>query len=331
MHINDHTLLLITRRLEGTASAEEELQLQQWLEAAAENQEEYNELARIWHTGASLFPSTPDFNNHAAWTKLHETITSRRKEHQSKQAKIISIRRRLTAAAAILILAIGGWYGWNAYRSRMQVITAVDTNQTIQLPDGSSILLRKGSTVRYAADFNNKQEHRVQLTGEAFFQVQHDPQRPFRISTSRSTISVLGTSFLVNADDHSDKVIVLTGKLSVTETTSHKEAMLIAGQEAIVADRSLQQTQITDSNFMAWKTGVLDFKNTPLPKVLNDLADYYATPMAIAHDNQEADLQRIHLNVQFHNQLLEQVIDELQLLTGLSVKTENGIHIFYKK
>ncbi|MFT3825113.1 MAG: FecR domain-containing protein [Chitinophagaceae bacterium] len=331
MQISDQILLLITNQLEGIATTEEQRELQQWITASSENEQAYKEMVTIWETSPGLLQK-PGFDSEAAWQKL-DAIIQNKQELSSTTTPIRSIapRKWLAIAAAILIAVTAGWFAWNSYQARPVEVMASANNETVQLPDGSSVLLRKGSILRYPNAFKSS-ERNVQLVGEAFFQVQHDEHKPFNISTTHSKVTVLGTSFMVDADNEADKVVVVTGKVKVAANSREsREVVLTAGQEVLVAGNQLQQGEVTDSNFMAWKTGVLDFKDAELSKVLKDVEHYYDTPIGMTDQGQNTVEHPIRLNVQFQNQSLDQVIDEIKLLTGLSVKKEGDSLIFYKK
>lgn len=120
--------------------------------------------------------------------------------------------------------------------------------------------------------------------------------------------------------------------MKVAATSSqHQEVVLTAGQEVLVEADQMQQSEVTDSNFLSWKTGVLDFKDASLSKVLKDIEHYYNTPILLEGENQDSALGKLRLNVQFKNQSLEQVTEEIRLLTGLYVKKAQDSLIFYKK
>lgn len=329
MQINDQIIFLITSQLQGSASTEEAIQLQQWIDATPENREAYLDLVKIWENSNALLQQ-PVFDSHTAWNKL-DTIIQRYEKQAIAPVRSLNYKKWLAVAAAILVVATAGWFGWNNFHARSLEVTASVNNEMVQLPDGSSVLLRKGSTIRYPATFK-PHERNVELTGEAFFQVQHNEQKPFNITTDHSKVTVLGTSFLVDASRTADKVVVVTGRVKVAATSSqHQEVVLTAGQEVLVEADQMQQSEVTDSNFLSWKTGVLDFKDASLSKVLKDIEHYYNTPILLEGENQDSALGKLRLNVQFKNQSLEQVTEEIRLLTGLYVKKAQDSLIFYKK
>jgi ferric-dicitrate binding protein FerR (iron transport regulator) len=142
-------------------------------------------------------------------------------------------------------------------------------------------------------------------------------------------VKVLGTSFLVHSTDAADEVVVVTGKVNVADKNENNNRVIITkGQRAVLQqDHRFFQDQVTDSNFIAWKTGQLNFNNTPLPKVLQDLSHYYGIPVQ-PDAALQASADAIPVTVHFNNQPLAQVLEELRLITGLQMKKEKDKIVF---
>ncbi|MGN6418125.1 MAG: FecR family protein [Pseudobacter sp.] len=317
--IND----IIARKFQGTATPQDLTALEQWLAASDSNRHEFEQMQLIWEKGGEMFPAIP-FNTAAAWDKVDNSI--RRKE---KKAMVFPLKR-LAIAVAFLVAVFTGWYFWRSGDASMQKIMATKAMMPVTLPDGSSVFLRKGSTIEFAASFDGA-VRRVQLKGEAWFQVEHNAKQPFLISTDNSTIKVLGTSFLVHSTDKADEVIVSSGKVSMSgKHTEGRQVILTAGQKAVLANGELLQETVSDSNYLAWKTGLLEFRNTPLAEALDAVADYYDLPIVLP-DTLLPAAELMHINARFRDQPVSEVLEEIKLATGLSTKEENGQVIFFRK
>jgi ferric-dicitrate binding protein FerR (iron transport regulator) len=330
MSQKEYIISLIAKQLQGVATPQEAAELQQWLKSDAACQEEYDDMAVIWQRSGHLL-AEPQFNTEVAWVKLDDQIAQLTGRNKKPFHTIISVLFSNTAkaAAAILILAAAGYWWYN--HAKWQTFTAVTQNETLTLPDKSVVMVRKGSTIKYQKQFD-KDERRVELTGEAFFSVQHNKHQPFIVTTPYSEVKVLGTSFLVGTYDVTDEVAVVTGKVNVTyKNTEEKnnQVVLTKGQQVILRRGHFYQSPITDSNFIAWETGKLTFNNTALPKVLQDISHFYGVSVELDPGLQAA-AQNIPVTVHFNNQPLEQVLEELKLITGLQVKKENDKTLFYR-
>ncbi|CCH55589.1 anti-FecI sigma factor, FecR [Fibrisoma limi BUZ 3] len=144
-------------------------------------------------------------------------------------------------AAAVLLVG-GLWLGWRlkhlghdpsakiyrqlvveAQTPLIEVANTSTQQQLVLLADGSSVLLMPNSRVSYSKQFNQFAKREVYLTGEAFFEVAKNPEKPFFVYADHLITKVLGTSFTVRADGKNEvNVIVKTGKVSVF-TRSDKE------------------------------------------------------------------------------------------------------------
>lgn len=325
MSSSDNILNLVAKKLDGQASEAELEQLQEWLLADPLNQREYDDMLTIWEKSPEALRKP--FNTQQAWAKVHEQLQQNQPQPTARIFKLTTVKW-MAAAAVLLGIVATGWYLLGNH-SNWEVITAA-TNQSVQLPDGSTVLLRKGSALRYPTAFAANERH-VQLTGEAFFQVTHHAQQPFMINTEHATIKVLGTSFLVNTQPVKDEVVVVTGTVSVTDNAQEtNQVVLEAGKRTILKNSQFAQDVVTDSNYLSWNTGLLRFSNAPLAKVLEDITHQFGTAIEI-DPSITSTTAAIQVNVTFDHQSLDQVLDELQLITGLIAKKEAGKVVFYQK
>ena len=331
MSQNDHIVSLIAKQLQGMASTQEAEELQQWLQSDAACRQEYDDMARIWQNSGPIL-ANPDFNTDIAWAKLDTQIAQITPRPQYQFHTIISNMfantKRVAAAVVIFAMVALGGYWWYK-QAQWQTFTAANKNETLTLPDQSVVLVRKGSSITYPKSFNAN-ERRVQLTGEAFFKVQHNEAQPFLVTAGNSEVKVLGTSFLVNSNSASDEVVVVTGKVNVTDKKSNQnQVTLTKGQRAVLSNEHFYQEQVTDSNFIAWETGQLVFNNTALPKVLEDISHFYGTQVELA-PAQQSTAATILITVEFKDQPLEQALEEIRLITGFTLKKEKDKIVFYR-
>ena len=331
MSQNDHIVSLIAKQLQGMATPPEAEELQQWLQADAARRQEYDDMARIWQSSGPIL-ANPDFNTDIAWAKLDDKIAQVSSRPHRQFHTVISYlfanTKKVMAAVVIFAMVSIGVYWWYK-QAQWQTFTASNKNETLTLPDQSVVLVRKGSTLTYPKSFDTE-ERRVQLTGEAFFKVQHNETQPFLVSTGNTEVKVLGTSFLVNSNSAADEVVVETGKVNVTDKKSNQNHVILTkGQRAVLSNKHFYQEQVTNSNYMAWETGQLVFNNAALPKVLEDISHFYGTQIELAPALQPT-AAAIQISVEFKNQPLEQALEEIRLITGLTLKKEKDKVVFYR-
>ena len=145
------------------------------------------------------------------------------------------------------------------------------------LPDGSLVWLNAASSIRFPSKFNDH-ERRVEVKGEAWFQITKDASRPFKVVGGGQEIEVLGTSFNLNA--YADEPIVSTTllegrvKISLPNGTSTK---LIPGQQAqLHKNNSLKVlNDVSTDEVIAWKNGLFQFKNATVESIMKQVARWY--------------------------------------------------------
>jgi ferric-dicitrate binding protein FerR (iron transport regulator) len=145
------------------------------------------------------------------------------------------------------------------------------------LPDGTKVWLNAASSLKYPTQFNGK-ERRVEITGEAYFEVAKNAAVPFYVNINHSTtVKVLGTHFNINAysDEPTIKTTLLEGRVEVTKEKS--QVILKPGEQAICSGNSrftIDHSPDIDKT-MAWKNGVFNFNDATLQEVMHQLERWY--------------------------------------------------------
>jgi transmembrane sensor len=150
----------------------------------------------------------------------------------------------------------------------------------MQLSDGSHVWLNAGSSVKYPVVFVGN-ERKVEITGEAYFEVVHNASMPFFVSRGDVSVQVLGTHFNVNAYDDEDgvKVTLLEGSVNVTNNAG--SVKIKPGQQAVVnqvnpkISRIEVQTNVDTDAVMAWKNGQFNLQSTDLAMLMRQVARWY--------------------------------------------------------
>lgn len=147
------------------------------------------------------------------------------------------------------------------------------------LPDQTKVWLNAASSLRYPIAFTGK-ERKVEITGEAYFEVTKNAQMPFHVKINDETeVEVLGTHFNINS--YSNEANVNTTLLEGSVKISHKgeKAVIKPGQQAQVSMQSQNKIRVlSDVNVekvMAWKNGVFDFQDATLEEVMHQLERWY--------------------------------------------------------
>jgi ferric-dicitrate binding protein FerR (iron transport regulator) len=151
----------------------------------------------------------------------------------------------------------------------------------ITLPDGTKVWLNAASSITFPTVFSG-QERRVQLSGEAYFEVakvsRNNSRMPFFVSTSGGEVAVLGTHFNVMAypDAPNQETTLLEGAVQVTHGAQTQK--ITPGQQASVLNKTGAAILVKQANIeavMAWKEGLFLFDNTNIESAMNDIKRWY--------------------------------------------------------
>jgi transmembrane sensor len=323
----------LARYLAGESSSAEKAQVEAWAGDSEQNSRELEELRMLFKASDRYFEISR-FDTGAAWQKVQQKAVHKvvRLESKSKTAYASILKY-----AAILILAIfagsAGYYLVTSMSQEKQhiVFAGEQTVNEITLPDGTLVTLNSSSTLEYPRKFNGNMRE-VTITGEAFFDVQPDPDKPFVINAGNMQVKVLGTSFNVRAypEAESVEVVVETGLVQVTNRNGEVQAenailMLNPGEKGILYNLpgTLEKSFNTNPNYIAWKTRNLIFNKTPLREVVQYLEDIYHVDIQLENN----ELEKLVLTAHFERKPHDFILNVIQLTFGLELTRENGAYI----
>jgi ferric-dicitrate binding protein FerR (iron transport regulator) len=167
--------------------------------------------------------------------------------------------------------------GQTANKVTMNTMTTPRGGQYwVVLPDGSRVLLNSSSSLTYPTSFSGN-ERKVELTGEAYFEVAHNPSKPFRVNSNGQTVEVLGTHFNINAynDEAAIKTTLLEGKVKVTDNAKHKVHFLQPGQQAVFNAQTFEVNPVETDGVIAWKNGQFVFDGDNIQYIMRMVSRWY--------------------------------------------------------
>lgn len=216
-------------------------------------------------------------------------------------------------AASIVILFGIGWAVYlTQFAPKWTTYSSGKAMKEYKLSDGSIITLNKNSTVRINQNMSSKRE--VELEGEAFFDVRRDEDRPFIINTADLEIVVLGTSFNVQSAPVVSTVSVASGRVSVVPHESEVSEILAKGEAVTFISESGKLTkQVSDPNYLAWKTGKYIFKDVSIKVALEMLAKRKNIRIQFEEDFD----QNCRITSEFDNQTWDEIVNEFKLIHSL--------------
>jgi len=213
-----------------------------------------------------------------AWNRLFKRLEEDNLLPGEEKIIRFSFTHYARIAAMIVIvagLALTGRYVISSKMLSPETVfttTGSEKNMIAELPDGSRAFLNRNSELTYQGRFG-KNVRSVKLSGEAFFEITPDADRPFIIDAGVARVTVIGTSFnvMTNNGNCEVEVMVSTGKVLVTSTDGSNEITLEPGNIGVVGNNNSSKTVNTDSNYLSWNTNVLSYNGESLEKAFSDL------------------------------------------------------------
>ncbi len=178
-------------------------------------------------------------------------------------------------AACVAALVLAAFHADLMVRVQADYRTGAGERQTIQLPDRSTVTLNAQSAI--AVTFDGTVRRVRLLTGEAFFKVQPDPERPFVVESRESDTRAVGTEFVVRAQPGFDQVTVLEGLVEVSSRGGRRStAQLPAGAQLQCEQGQLSAPHPVDlDSASAWLKGRLVVDGVLLAQVVDEVRRYY--------------------------------------------------------
>ncbi|WP_316744054.1 FecR family protein [Pedobacter antarcticus] len=142
----------------------------------------------------------------------------------------------------------------------------------IRLPDGTNVWLNAASSLKYPTSFQLLKERRVELMGEAYFEVSKDKKHPFTVTSPGQEIKVLGTHFSINAytDEPVTRTTLLEGIVKV-----NNQVTLKPGEQAVYRAGNINVAQVNANDAIDWKNGEFIFTNESLANILRRVSRWY--------------------------------------------------------
>ncbi|VVP22770.1 Protein FecR [Pseudomonas fluorescens] len=242
----------------GTATPSDHQAIAQWRNRSAEH-------ALAWQRAEALLG---EFRSVPANLAIQTLQRAAHKDGLSRRQTLTCLGVFLMAGPLGIASQRMPWQQWTADQR-----TAVGEQKSLQLPDGSHVLLNTASAVDIA--FNLRERRVVLLDGEVLISTAKDPgARPFIVETPQGITRALGTRFCVRVTDSRSQVSVLEGLVEVTPQLLTKSTTLKAGERQSFKLNRLDPLENFDTSALAWDKGMLLANNMRLDELLGELSRY---------------------------------------------------------
>jgi len=234
-------------------------------------------------------------------------------ERQVAVTRPLNRRRWLAAAASVLLLVTAGYF--IGFSGTTSITNTTEAPLAAELPDGTRVTLQKGAEISYARSYNDT-ERRIELHGQAYFQVQKDASRPFLVGTSETELRVTGTAFNLRIDGEEMEVEVAEGSVELSRQ-AEKVQVGVRQCGLAKAGRAPVLMPAPHLNRHAWRTGSLHFDNTPLAEVLETLRKNFRVGIVGVKDC------NFEVTATYRSQDPAAILQDIAKLGGLKLRTTN--------
>ncbi len=205
----------------------------------------------------------------------------------------------------------------------VDILSSNAGDRKLRLSDGTTVWLNDGATLKYPSSFE-ADNRTVYLTGEAYFEVSHEANRPFYVRTQNGIVKEYGTSFNVNATDHNTIVTLVEGSISVIANGCGERA-IVPGEQAIMAQGSTTVSHHDITNDIAWKTGIYKMDNESIGELAEQLTRWYGCQV-VFRSRETRDVR--FSGIVNRNKSLGTILHAISYATDIKVNLVDGRVIF---
>jgi transmembrane sensor len=306
-HTEEIAARWLLRREEADWSGEDQAEFEEWLEASTENKVAYWRLEHGWQKAdrlAALQQSSPALS-HGPW----------------RLWRLATLAAPLAACLILGVLAVSK----ADFARRKTYVTEIGAREIVPLADGTQVELNTATTLRAAV---KDQVREVWLdSGEAYFEVIHDPARPFVIHAGSRTLVDLGTKFSVRRNGDRVEVAVVSGRVRLEDgpaamsftpvTLTGGDIAIIQGRSTSVAPNSIDKV----NDLLSWRQGLLIFDRSTLADAASEFNRYSQRKLVIA----DPTIARMRISGRFESSNVEAFTRLLHQAYGLNVVDEGAV------
>lgn len=254
-----------------------------------------------------------------------------------RRSRLIRLARYAAAAVLIAGALCGSWVvsGYRTERrlvaaaERVRIATPRGVKSEVRLPDGSLVRLNGGTSLTYPALFGD--ERRVEVDGEACFEVAHDASKPFVVVAGEVASTVLGTTFNVNAysEDDCARITLAEGSLRVDGGPASRSVRLRPGEQGVFDKRSgrLMLREVNVDRVLSWREDKLYFEAEPLGSIARRLERQFNVDITIDDER----LRRIRFTGEFvDGENIDQIMRIISADSRIQSRSRKNRYVLYR-
>ena len=339
---------LLTRKIAGEATPEELGELSYLLTKYPDSVYYEALLEQVWDMGSEEEDSNLQevFNHHRKKFRDELNFETKRSitEFMKKPAVFISAFVTLLISAGFLF----NYYTPSAQAETIQIIAGRGIRKEIKLPDGTFVRLNSDSEISYSSKMGAEATRRVELKGEAFFNVVHDKKHPFIVSTPKVSVKVLGTEFNVKEypGEKASETTLLKGSVELTVNDRSDQKFLLKPSEkfalvekemtvngdndksSVLSIENILPVKLGDHEYISevtWVENKLVFQNESFEELIPKLERWYNVKISL----EDPAIRSYRYTGVFIDENIMQAMEAMQLIKPFNFKrTENEIKIY---
>ncbi|MCX6337888.1 MAG: FecR domain-containing protein [Bacteroidetes bacterium] len=251
-----------------------------------------------------------------------DTHIQNSKKTIKKGIQVTLFGKKLLRIAAIFILFLigaGGFYFYPINKVNNIQTESLAYTKYLLLPDGSKVIVHNNSKLEYPSAFNGKTRE-VTLTGEAYFDIKHDDNKPFIIHTGKLTTTVLGTAFNIQAYPGAKNIIVTVTRGKVRVEFNHKVLAVLTPDGQLVYDlpkADAKNKTVVAQEIIKWTNSDMDFEDVPFETIVEQISKRYQADISFANN----EIKKCPVHATFSGtETIEEIITKLCLARNATYK-----------
>ncbi|MDR1623829.1 MAG: DUF4974 domain-containing protein [Tannerellaceae bacterium] len=239
--------------------------------------------------------------------------------------------RKTSAIAAILLPAVMLCAAWLYLKPRQGASFEVSANKgekaSLTLTEGTTVAINSDSKITLPNDYNRKNRF-LKLEGEAYFDVKHNPEKPFIVECEDIKIRVWGTSFGIKAygNENHISIVLNTGKIQLT---TPKEKIEMAPDERVLYNKTTQRAtreKVNADDYTGWRQNRLRFENESLETIMQTISRMHNIDIVF----ESPHLTEMRFTGTIDNTSIKSVLEAIMLTSSINYRSNNGIIYLYR-
>jgi ferric-dicitrate binding protein FerR (iron transport regulator) len=306
----------------GNYSYNDYLEVRHWFTQVKDDAEIEEQLFEEWK---ELEDSAGAKSLHSIFEKIQYQIFLEEKRKENKRS-IWFYYKQIAAVLIPILILTATWLFYSQpekeiAKSWVEINVPEGARIKFSLPDSTTGWLNSGAKLKYPSEFS--QHRKVELVGEAFFDVRHLENSDFTVGVKDMDIKVLGTKFNVAAyaNEAFTDVILKEGKVEIKGVTADFKQIIKPGEKVSFnrETNNLNVSKVDADLYAAWTNGYLVLDNEPLEQATKKLERWYGAEITITDEK----LKNFRFKATFNGEPLEEVLRYISMTTPIIYKIEN--------